>query len=528
MRLLLPAVVVAVVSDAHAYPIDEGERTGIRRLEWQYNVDFGEARGRKLDPGGRWPGRQIELKMTGARDFDLTPETAKDPQLQAALEQMLKKWRWSRYHVAILDITDPDKPRFAGVKEHVSQTPGSVAKVLTAAGLLNELKKRYPDDIGKREQLLRSHQVTADDWSRTDSHEVPFILDEANTKASYRRIRTGHTFTLWQWMDHALSASNNSAASTIWREAALMKLLGNDYPPATYDKDLWARWDRDQMSEASFGVINEPLSDAGMDPEVFRLRLYFTSGANRYIRSKPSGLTPFALVRWMLKVEQGLMVDEWSSLELKKMLYLTRRRVRYLYTNSLDNYGAFFKSGSLYRFSENAERIQYQGDIINVLNTLVEIDTSEALPMVEPEPELEPSAAEVMTDAITEPAPKTTDTTDDDAAKPQPYVYIVAVMSNELKRNAAIDHSKLAEAIHAAITAPRVEVASEEPASPAGMSSDKPAPPAGDKPVPPTGDKTVPPTGDKTVPPTGDKPAPPAGDKTVPPTGDKTVPPTGD
>jgi hypothetical protein len=164
------------------------------------------------------------------------------------------------------------------------------------------------------------------------------------------------------------------------------------------------------------------------------------------------------------------MVDAWSSRELKKMLYLTRRRVRYLYTNSLDNFGAFFKSGSLYRFSENAERIQYQGDTVNVLNALVEIDTSEAMPLELKKDEAtegseKPKNEVPKTDAVTEPAPKTTETEADKAAavaaKPRPYVYIVAVMSNELKRNAALDHSKLAEAIHAAITAPHEDEATE-------------------------------------------------------------------
>jgi hypothetical protein len=486
-------------SVAYAYPIDEGERTGIRRLKWHYNVEFNGARGRKLDPGGMWPGEQIQLKMMGskkARDFDLTPETQKDPQLQNALEKILKKWAWRRYHIAILDITDPENPRFAGVQENVSQTPGSVAKVLVGAAMLNELKKRFPNDISKREEILRTHKVTADDWSRSDSHEVPFILDEENTVASYRRIHTGHTFTLWEWMDHALSASNNSAASTTWREATLMRLLGDEYPPEKYDKDLWARWDRDQMTEASFATVNEPLLDVGMDPEVFRLRLYFTSGANRYIHSKSCGLTPFALIRWMLKVEQGKIVDEWSSRELKKMLYLTRRRVRYLYYNTLDPYGAFFKSGSLYRFSEKAERIQYQGDIVNVLNALIEIDTSEAMPMKQPEPEekegekkdgekkdSKEKKIEPKPDAVTEPAPKTSETAADKAAaeadKPKPYVYIVAVMSNELLKNAAIDHARLAQEIHEAIIAPREkpeeEQATEEKAP--GEGSEKKATP---------------------------------------------------
>jgi hypothetical protein len=149
-----------------------------------------------------------------------------------------------------------------------------------------------------------------------------------------------------------------------------------------------------------------------------------------------------SLVQWLLRVEQGRMVDEWSSLELKKMLYLTRRRVRYLHTHKLDNLGAFFKSGSLSRFKpETTERVQYEGDLQNVLNSLIEIDGT-------------PPPPEALA-AVTGPAADLAAKTPSKNAAGKPYVYLVAVMSNELKRNAALDHARLAEAIHSLITATR-------------------------------------------------------------------------
>ena len=42
-----------------------------------------------------------------------------------------------------------------------------------------------------------------------------------------------------------------------------------------------------------------------------------------------------------------------------------------------------------------------------------------------------------------------------------PHVYIVAVMSNELKRNAALDHSRLAAAVHEVIIGKQEEEAEE-------------------------------------------------------------------
>ena len=111
-----------------------------------------------------------------------------------------------------------------------------------------------------------------------------------------------------------------------------MNLMGEEYPPAKNDRALWKRWDRKAMSEASFTVVDKPQVDAGLDPEDFKLRLYFTRGANRYIKSQPSRGDAFRHCSLDAPCgSRGRMVDEFSSLELKKMLYLTKRRVRYLF-----------------------------------------------------------------------------------------------------------------------------------------------------------------------------------------------------
>jgi hypothetical protein len=429
------------VGAAHAFPVDDYARTGIRRLKFQQDALNGLHRGPRLVPGARWPVANIKLRMRDqGRDFELTTATPKDPVLQPALEKVLKQWSWRKYDVVVLDITDPAHPRYAAVNEQAAQTPGSVAKVLVASGMFEQLKQRFPTDIAAREKMLRETIVAADDWAMKDSHDLPVITGENLEKSTSRRVVIGDKFSLWEWMDGALSASNNSAAAMLWREATLMKLLGADYPPAKLNADLWKQLGRDALTNASFDVVSKPLLDAGLDPEIFRLRMYFTKGGGKYIRSQSSSATALSLVQWLLRVEQGRMVDEWSSLELKKMLYLTRRRVRYLHTHKLDNFAAFFKSGSLFKFKpETTERVQYEGDEQNVLNSLIEIDTT-------------PPPAEALA-AVTGPAADLAAKTPHTNPAGKPYVYLVAVMSNELKRNAAEDHARLAEAIHALITA---------------------------------------------------------------------------
>ncbi|MEO0814466.1 MAG: hypothetical protein AAFY60_16520, partial [Myxococcota bacterium] len=271
MRLLCALCVVLIPAQLWAYPTDKSaqDRTQIRRLKWQENVNRGEARGRKVPAGGQWTSDRVKLRLSGNQDFDLNTETEKDPELQAALEGILKRSRFRRYNIAVLDISNPDAPRYAGVNEQNQQTPGSVAKLLVATGFLNELAKRFPEDIEAREKLLKEHSVAADVWAMPNHHEVPVVKNEEATKVSIRRVFNGDRFTLWEWMDHALSPSSNASASMLWREATLMHLMGEEYPPAQYGPELYKRWDRETWTAAAFETLKAPIVAAGLDPEAF-------------------------------------------------------------------------------------------------------------------------------------------------------------------------------------------------------------------------------------------------------------------
>jgi len=423
-RVVALAALLVAARPAAAYPTDETARTGIRRLAWQHAVDAGERSGRKDPPGATWPSARIELKMLGARDFRLNAATPKDPELQAGLEAILKREAWRHYTLAVLDISDPLRPRYAAVQEQEQQTPGSVAKVLVAAGLFQALKDRFGDDLAAREAFLRGVKVTADEWAMPNSHEVPVVNGE---QVSVRPVRLGDVFSLWEWLDHALSPSSNAAGTMMWREATLMGLLGADYPPPAYDAALFAHWEKPAFTAAAFRTLDRPLADAGLDPETFKLRLFFTKGPSRFLANEESRVSPLALVQWMLAVEQGRMVDEFSSRELKRLLYLTRRRIRYAKAPELDDAAVFFKSGSLFQCKPEPgfTCAQYEGNEVNVLNALVEVE-------IAPPPSAAPATAG--------PPPV--------GAPLRPLVYIVAVMSNELKRNAADDHARLASLVH--------------------------------------------------------------------------------
>ena len=116
----------------------------------------------------------------------------------------------------------------------------------------------------------------------------------------------------------------------------------------------------------------------------------------------------------MLMMEQGRLVDEWSSRQLKRLLYMTERRIRYASAPELKDAAVYFKSGSLYKCKaeEGFTCGQYKGNVINYMNSVAIV-----------EQEIEGSKLH----------------------------YIVIVISNVLRINSAQEHQSLGTAIHALI-----------------------------------------------------------------------------
>ncbi len=139
MRYLITALLLAGV--AAGYPLDGGKRTGIRRLAGYQLAQEGKVRGPKIPPGGLWPESRVRLHLTGHKALDVDANTPKDPVLQKGLEAIVAG-RSESYGLALLDITDPAKPRYAAVRESIPQLPGSVGKLLIAGGMMGALARR--------------------------------------------------------------------------------------------------------------------------------------------------------------------------------------------------------------------------------------------------------------------------------------------------------------------------------------------------------------------------------------------------
>lgn len=407
---------------ALAYPLDEYARTGIARLEFYRLAQEGEISGRQLPAGGRRASHEIALAYpslpTSMQGHVQVPDA--DPQLSAQIADLLAPEDLERYGIAVLDYTDPANPVYARHNDQYRSNVGSVGKILAGVAVLQQLADLYPDDTASRERILRDTQVTADDYSRSDHHQVP-IFDVSQRKLDYRPLHIGDTASLWEYLDWMFSASSNSAASMVIQQATLLEQFGHRYPASQNAHREWL----DSVSWKDEGAVTvraltKPLSANGLDSESLRQGSYFTRGGKRAAAGTTSYGTPAALIHLLAMLETGTLIDAWSSLELKRLLYMTQRRIRYASHPALHDSAVYFKSGSLYSCKPEPgfTCAKYKGNRKNILASV----------------------------AIVESPPKP-------AKGLPPLRYAVAVTSNVLYKNSAVAHQTLAMRIHRVLEA---------------------------------------------------------------------------
>lgn len=386
-----------------SYPFDGYEYTGIRRLYRLSLVFDGILKGTVPPSGGLKSIKDIKLNLLGERGDSLQVFPKYDPELLKKINALFPN-RDESYSLALLDIT-PGKPiRFVSRQMERQFMPGSVGKLAIAAGLFTELERLFPDDIEKRHQLLKSWIIKADRWIVSDHHEVP-VFDMETNKFSVRAAKEGDVFSLFEWTDHMLSASANSAASVVWKELILMRAFGSRYPVSyEEEQEYFKKTPKNELSEIALSIVNDPLRKIGIDKKDWQLGAFFTSTGKSIIPSGGSYGNPKALLQYLVALERGKIVDQWSSLEIKRLMYMTAKRIRYASAPALQNAAVYFKSGSQYRCKQEEGFIcgKYMGNVENYMNSV----------------------------AIVE--------------QPDGRIYLVALMSNILKQNSAIEHQTLA------------------------------------------------------------------------------------
>jgi len=147
-------------------------------------------------------------------------------------------------------------------------------------------------------------------------NEVPFF-DADTQMLEFKIIQPGHQFTLWEWLDHMISASANSAASTVWKELILMRVYGEKYPPSSQEESrFFDQTAKPVLQQLALAVINDVLRSHGILGQEWQHGTFFTGYGQRIIPGVASYASPRALLKFLYKLESGTFIDEWSSLEM--------------------------------------------------------------------------------------------------------------------------------------------------------------------------------------------------------------------
>src|SRR5690606_3346779 len=111
------------------------------------------------------------------------------------------------------------------------------------------------------------------------------------------------------------SVSSNAAGSTVWKQAMLLRKFGAEYPPTLEQEQAFLTGTpKPELGEYARATLEMPLRRVGLNAERLKLGTFFTSEASKVIPGASSLACPFELLRWLVKMEQGKLVDAWSSL----------------------------------------------------------------------------------------------------------------------------------------------------------------------------------------------------------------------
>ena len=391
------------------YPIDGYAHTGIKRLKRLELIKSGEILDASKLPAGAYKSyMDIKLNLLAKKNDSVECYTKVDDDFQKDINGLFRGLDKS-YSLAVLDISDINHVRYAQRNEKAGYQPGSVGKIAVLIGLFDQLAKIYPDDFEKRLDLLRNKSVKSGLWGLTDEHTVP-IYNIETKKLIKRQVIASDVFTLFEWADHMMSVSNNGAASIVWREVLLMQAFGEKYPDLTQEETdaYFKNTPKKELTDIGNDVVNLPLRELGITHDEWRLGSFFTRGANNYLGDKGGSIgSTLGLMKFLVQLEQGKVVDEASSLEMKRLMYMTDRRIRYAQSPALKEAAVYFKSGSLYKCDRSNGQAcgKYMGNVTNFMNSV----------------------------AIVE--------------HPDNCNYIVVLMTNVLRKNSATDHMMLAASI---------------------------------------------------------------------------------
>jgi hypothetical protein len=304
---------------AFAYPLDGYPATGIKRLEAYRLSATSSGRPDFLTEGEMLPSNQLKLGLAD-RAFAMP---AVDPELSAQIRSLLGADA-AAYGVAVLDWSNPKRPRYATVNADQAQNPGSVGKIMVLLAWFQALADVYPDDTGARRRLLRDTEVVADKFINTDSHKVP-VWDFGESMVDRRPIAIGDRANLWTFSDWMASASSNAAASTLMKQLVLIKHFGKRYPVPDAEADAWlASTPKAELSRIFSDAIQSPAGRNGLDISKLRQGSFFTRQGKALIPGTSSTSTAGELMRFIIQMERGKLVRSRSCSTSRTSAFVMR------------------------------------------------------------------------------------------------------------------------------------------------------------------------------------------------------------
>ena len=197
------------------YPIDGYERTKIARLLYlQRRLENGEQITR-IPQGALHNINTVRLNLTKHKDKELDFFFQEDPEFSSEIRKLIPK---GAYSLTALDMSDPENLKYAAYNEDLGYQPGSVGKLAVLIALFTELDKIYPGSWEEKEELLRNRKVAAGIWGTGDHHTIP-VYDIETDKLTRRKVVATDVFSIYEWIDHMVSVSNNGAATVVFRSA---------------------------------------------------------------------------------------------------------------------------------------------------------------------------------------------------------------------------------------------------------------------------------------------------------------------
>ena len=394
-----------------AYPLDGYHDTGIARVEGARLAHEGIINSYiKQTSGALLRTDQVDIRL---RDYPTFELPAVDPGLSQQIETLLGD-NADRYGVTVLDLSNLQSPRHAEWRGDYRQNVGSVGKLLVALGFFQALKDAYPADTdgSARAAVLKNTLVTADEFSVRDHHTIQVF--DPNTQVIDRHVmRVGERANQWQYLDWMLSVSSNAAAAMNQRQSMLLRQFGEQFPiPDQAIETFFKKTPRKELTALYQRTFWDPVTANGMNLDQIRQGSFFTATGKRKVNGGGlSYATAQQLMEYVLKMEKGQLVDDWSSTQIKRLMYMTERRIRYASAPILKDAAVYYKSGSLYscKKEEGFHCGAYKGNVRNYMNSVAIIESP---------------AAE------------------------RDLFYIVIIVSNVLRQNSAQEHQKMATEIH--------------------------------------------------------------------------------